>query len=214
VGRRPLRSGRLWRNRRIQRADLAENPLTKGVVSSDQALRGYKAAMDAALGRGSQTQGHRCPPAGVWPVPLSQPFPRSPAAVLGPPVRVIARPLPLSSGERKEPSTETRHLEFARLATVVVVNVPDPSGRRGWLLCASGSRTVGLLRVGWRICAHAIDALLLVHALLLLPADTPKGESISAEQRRRQWDRIRAGENLSVRRPVFADVALDVLVAS
>ena len=28
-------------------------PLTKGVISSDQALRGYKAAMDAALGRGS-----------------------------------------------------------------------------------------------------------------------------------------------------------------
>jgi hypothetical protein len=36
------------------RADLAENPLTKGVMSSDQARRGYKAAMDAALGRGSQ----------------------------------------------------------------------------------------------------------------------------------------------------------------
>ena len=36
------------------RADLADNPLTKGVMSSDQALRGYKAAMDAALGRGSQ----------------------------------------------------------------------------------------------------------------------------------------------------------------
>ena len=36
------------------RADLDENPLTKGVVSSDQAMRGYKAAMDAALGRGSQ----------------------------------------------------------------------------------------------------------------------------------------------------------------
>jgi hypothetical protein len=36
------------------RADLDENPMTKGVVSSDQALRGYKAAMDAALGRGSQ----------------------------------------------------------------------------------------------------------------------------------------------------------------
>jgi hypothetical protein len=36
------------------RADLAEHPLTKGVVSSDQALRGYKSAMDAALGRGSQ----------------------------------------------------------------------------------------------------------------------------------------------------------------
>jgi hypothetical protein len=36
------------------RADLDENPLTKGAMSSDQALRGYKAAMDAALGRGSQ----------------------------------------------------------------------------------------------------------------------------------------------------------------
>ena len=36
------------------RADLAEHPLTKGVVSSEQARRGYKAAMDAALGRGSQ----------------------------------------------------------------------------------------------------------------------------------------------------------------
>jgi hypothetical protein len=36
------------------RADLDENPVTKGVISSDQALRGYKAAMDAALGRGSQ----------------------------------------------------------------------------------------------------------------------------------------------------------------
>ena len=36
------------------RVDLAENPLTKGVIPSDQAMRGYKAAMDAALGRGSQ----------------------------------------------------------------------------------------------------------------------------------------------------------------
>ncbi len=36
------------------RADLAVHPLTKGVVSSNQALRGFKAAMDAALGRGSQ----------------------------------------------------------------------------------------------------------------------------------------------------------------
>ena len=36
------------------RADLAENPLTKGVMSSEHAMRGYKAAMDAALGRGSQ----------------------------------------------------------------------------------------------------------------------------------------------------------------
>ena len=36
------------------RADLDENPLTKGVVSSDPARRGYKAAIDAALGRGSQ----------------------------------------------------------------------------------------------------------------------------------------------------------------
>jgi hypothetical protein len=37
------------------RADLDANPLTKGVVSSDQAMRGYKAAIDAALGRGSHT---------------------------------------------------------------------------------------------------------------------------------------------------------------
>jgi hypothetical protein len=36
------------------RADLAENSLTRGVISSDQMLRGYKAAMDAALGRGSE----------------------------------------------------------------------------------------------------------------------------------------------------------------
>jgi hypothetical protein len=36
------------------RADLAANPMTKGIMSSDQALRGYKAAIDAALGRGSQ----------------------------------------------------------------------------------------------------------------------------------------------------------------
>ena len=36
------------------RADLDANPLTKGVVSSDQARRGYKTAADAALGRGSQ----------------------------------------------------------------------------------------------------------------------------------------------------------------
>ena len=37
------------------RADLAENPLTNGVISSEQAMRGYEAAMDAALGRSSQT---------------------------------------------------------------------------------------------------------------------------------------------------------------
>ena len=36
------------------RADLAEYPLTEGVMSRDQALRGFRAAMDAALGRGSQ----------------------------------------------------------------------------------------------------------------------------------------------------------------
>ena len=36
------------------RTDLAEHPLTKSAMSSDQVLRGYKAAMDAALGRGSQ----------------------------------------------------------------------------------------------------------------------------------------------------------------
>ena len=35
------------------RVDLDENPLTKGVISSEQAMRGYTAA-DAALGRGSQ----------------------------------------------------------------------------------------------------------------------------------------------------------------
>ena len=36
------------------RADLADTPLTKSVVSSEHAMRGYKAAMDAALGRSSQ----------------------------------------------------------------------------------------------------------------------------------------------------------------
>ena len=36
------------------RADLADTPLTKRVVSSEHAMRGYKAAMDAALGRSSQ----------------------------------------------------------------------------------------------------------------------------------------------------------------
>jgi hypothetical protein len=36
------------------RADLNENPLTKGLMSSEHAMRGYKAAMDAALGRSSQ----------------------------------------------------------------------------------------------------------------------------------------------------------------
>jgi hypothetical protein len=36
------------------RADLAEHPLTKDVMSRDQALSGFRAAMDAALGRGSQ----------------------------------------------------------------------------------------------------------------------------------------------------------------
>ena len=35
------------------RADLAEH-LTKAVMSRDQASRGFKAVMDAALGRGSQ----------------------------------------------------------------------------------------------------------------------------------------------------------------
>ena len=35
-------------------ADLAENPVTKGAMSSERAMRGFKAAMDAALGRGSQ----------------------------------------------------------------------------------------------------------------------------------------------------------------
>jgi hypothetical protein len=41
------------------RADLDENPLTKGVVSSEHAMRGYKAAMDAALGRSSQALTYR-----------------------------------------------------------------------------------------------------------------------------------------------------------
>ena len=41
-------------NRKAASADLAEHPLTRGVMSSDQALRGYKAAIDAALGRSSQ----------------------------------------------------------------------------------------------------------------------------------------------------------------
>ena len=36
------------------RAGLAENPLTEGVMSSDQTLRAYTAAIDAVLGRGSQ----------------------------------------------------------------------------------------------------------------------------------------------------------------
>ena len=36
------------------RADLDANPLTKGVMSSDHARRGYTAAIDAALGRGAQ----------------------------------------------------------------------------------------------------------------------------------------------------------------
>jgi hypothetical protein len=35
-------------------ADLAKHPLTEGLMSSDQAMRGFKAAMDASLGRGSQ----------------------------------------------------------------------------------------------------------------------------------------------------------------
>ena len=38
-----------------EREELAHvNPVTKGVMSSDQARRGYKAAIDAALGRSSQ----------------------------------------------------------------------------------------------------------------------------------------------------------------
>jgi len=36
------------------RGDLAGNALSKGVMTSDQARRGYKAAANAALGRGSQ----------------------------------------------------------------------------------------------------------------------------------------------------------------
>jgi hypothetical protein len=36
------------------RARPRRHPLTKRVVSSEHAMRGYKAAMDAALGRSSQ----------------------------------------------------------------------------------------------------------------------------------------------------------------
>jgi hypothetical protein len=36
------------------RADLDENPLTKDAMSSEHAMHGYRAAIDAALGRGSQ----------------------------------------------------------------------------------------------------------------------------------------------------------------
>jgi hypothetical protein len=36
------------------RADLAEDLLTKDIVSSDRARHGYKAAIDAPLGLGSQ----------------------------------------------------------------------------------------------------------------------------------------------------------------
>jgi hypothetical protein len=36
------------------RADLDEHSLTRGAMSSDRAMHGFKAAMDAALGRGSQ----------------------------------------------------------------------------------------------------------------------------------------------------------------
>ena len=39
----------------LARRPHAEHPLTKGVLSSDQALRGFRAAMDAALGRGRKS---------------------------------------------------------------------------------------------------------------------------------------------------------------
>jgi hypothetical protein len=48
------RHGQFLRRWAGLRADLDENPLTKGAITSDQGMRGYKAAMDAALGRGSQ----------------------------------------------------------------------------------------------------------------------------------------------------------------
>jgi hypothetical protein len=36
------------------RTDLRGNPMTKDAMRADQALHGYKAAVDASLGRGSQ----------------------------------------------------------------------------------------------------------------------------------------------------------------
>ena len=47
----PCEHGRLHPAVRGLRADLAKHPLTEGVMSRGQALRGFKAAMDAALGR-------------------------------------------------------------------------------------------------------------------------------------------------------------------
>ena len=47
-------NGRLHPRRGGLARGLAEHPLTKGVMSSEQALLGFKAAMDAALGRGSR----------------------------------------------------------------------------------------------------------------------------------------------------------------
>src|SRR5580704_8327115 len=64
-------------------------------------------------------------------------------------------------------STESGDRVFAGLATMVVVDVPDPGRRRGRCICTSGSeRTlddVGLFRVGWRISANAIDELVSGH---------------------------------------------------
>jgi len=48
------RHGRLHLRRGGLARGPCREPLTKGVISSEQAMRGYKAAMDAALGRSSQ----------------------------------------------------------------------------------------------------------------------------------------------------------------
>jgi len=48
------------------RADLAENPLTKGVVSSEQAMRGYKAAAHEAARHLHRHRRSRPRPAGAF----------------------------------------------------------------------------------------------------------------------------------------------------
>ena len=59
------------------RADLAENPLTNGVVSSDQARHGYKTAIDAAPGFASADRVDRGPqvtPARKWASVIAAPL--------------------------------------------------------------------------------------------------------------------------------------------